>query len=184
MKLLCHLSCPLRAPKPIADCGSWEESRALILGRSGASPSWSPEIAHSICPYLQNTPGRKQGLCLTDEEMDAQRGAGTCPRSPSKVKDSPEYLREGSATVRERVGEADAPGPGPGPGEAQWALMTPSLPKGWGRKAISSGLEPGSWVPVQPSSRAQKSPCPRAASKPANSVRLAGLLENCGARLD
>lgn len=114
--------------------------------------------------------------------MDAQRGAGTCPRSPSKVKDSPEYLWEGSATVRERVGEADAPGTGPG--EAQWALMTSSLPKNWGREAISSGVEPGFWVPVQPSSKAQESPCPRAVGKPANSVRLAGLLENCGARLD
>lgn len=97
--------------------------------------------------------------------------------------DFPEYLREGSATVRERVGEADAPGPGPG--EAQWALMPrPSLPKGEGREAISSGLEPGSWVPVQPSPMAQKSPCPRAAGRACQSVRLAGLLEKYGARLD
>lgn len=57
--------------------------------------------------HLPVPPERKQGLRLTDEEMDARRGAGTCPRSPSKVKDSSEYLWKGRATVRERVREAE-----------------------------------------------------------------------------
>lgn len=90
--LLSHFWLP-HAPNPIAACGSWEESWALTSGRGGTSPSQNPKTAHSIHLSLQDHPGREKGLHLTDEDMKAQRGAGTYPRSPSKMRGCPEKGR-------------------------------------------------------------------------------------------
>ena len=51
---------------------------------------WSPKIARGI---LQ----AGNSLHLTDKEVEAQRGAGTCPRSLSKVKEYLGYLWQGKA---------------------------------------------------------------------------------------
>lgn len=76
-----------------------------VLGRkpSTSSPR-RPKIVH-VTPALQsqNRPGRKQGLHLTDEEVKAQRGTGTCPRSSSKVKGYLEYFRKGRAQLPPRA---------------------------------------------------------------------------------
>lgn len=99
------LPCLRHAPDPEEVCRAREESRARSPRRGGASPSWSPEIAHSIPPAPQNSPGRRQGLHVTDEEREAQKGAGACPRSPSKVKKYPEHLWSGKANVWRKGGE-------------------------------------------------------------------------------
>ena len=44
-----------------------------------------------------HSPSRKQSLHLTDKEVEAQRGAGTCPRSLSNVKEYLGYLWQGKA---------------------------------------------------------------------------------------
>lgn len=93
----------------------------------GGKPSTEPEegwcltstepcdcTCHSSSPQLSSR--RKQGLHLTDEEVEAQEGAGACPRSPSKVKEYPECLWRGGANSwkqhEEIGGYADTPGKG------------------------------------------------------------------------
>lgn len=149
-----------------------------VLGRkpSTSSPR-RPKIVH-ITPALQsqNCPGRKQGLHLTDEEVKAQRGTGTCPRSSSKVKGYPEYFRKERAQLPpgERMRIADAPWKGPGGGSISSRkpfLSSPGVREG-GREGRSSGMascRPGF----------QSSPPPPFRSSPAQGQQAspAGLLK-------
>lgn len=143
-----------------------------VLGRKPSTESgkwWcltfmEPQDCTWHLPIPQNSPGRKQGLHLTGEEMEAQRGAGTCPRSPSKVKECPKHLWKGRAIVSERVGRAEGVLMLPGKGQVglSWFSRSPtSLPQGWGlgrQGAPCWGQGPGSQSSPPPWPRSPPAP--------------------------
>lgn len=70
--LLCLFSCLPHASNPTAARGSQEESWTLTLGGVGSHLHGAPRLHTTFTHSPQNSPGRKQGLHLTDEEMEAQ----------------------------------------------------------------------------------------------------------------